>query len=350
MPNLAAGPLAGKRLRLAIFGAGRIGTVHARNAAAIDGVDVAYVVDPTADVSVLAGSIGAVQASAEAVFADREMDGILICSSTDTHAELLLAAAERGLAVFCEKPISLDFPTVEAVTAAVEASGIACMLGFQRRYDPDFRAVRDRIRSGQSGRLEQLVMHTRDPSPPPISYIRRSGGMLRDQAIHDFDQARYMTGEEIVTVHAMGNCQIDPEIGEAGDIDTLTVSMTTATGRMVLMANSRRGPLGYDQRLEAHCANEVLFIDNGTRSNVRIAKSSGALTAPPQDYFISRFEQAYRDEIIAFVAYLRGGDSPLAGIRDGFEAQKLAEAALASIRTGQPIQLTPDWTPEEGAA
>lgn len=133
----------------------------------------------------------------------------------------LLAAAERGLAVFCEKPISLDWPTVAGVTDAVEASGIRCMLGFQRRYDPNFRAVRDRIASGKSGRLEQLVMHTRDPGPPPIDYVRRSGGMLRDQVIHDFDQARYMCGEEIASIYAFGNCQIGPAIGEAGDIDTL---------------------------------------------------------------------------------------------------------------------------------
>lgn len=350
MAIAAADPTVGKPIRLAVFGAGRIGAVHARNAAAIVGVEIVHIVDPAADVSTLAKEVGAVQASAEDVFADRSLDAILICSSTDTHAELLLQAAHHRLAVFCEKPISLDFATAAAVTQAVEALGIPCMLGFQRRYDPDFRQVRDRIQSGHSGRLEQLVMHTRDPSPPPISYVARSGGMLRDQAIHDFDQARYMTGEEIATVYAVGNCQVDPAIGEAGDIDTLTVSMTTRSGRMVLMANSRRGPLGYDQRLEAHCAGEVLFLDNGASSNVRIANRDGARVAPPQDYFISRFERAYRDEMRAFIVYLRGGDVPLADIRDGLEAQRLAEAALASISLGQPVHLSPDWTPEEARA
>lgn len=347
MSTFAAGPAASKPIRLAIFGAGRIGAVHAKNAAAIEGVEIRHIVEPVGDVAAFARSVGAKQSTAEEVFADRDLDGVLICSSTDTHAQLLLESANRGLAVFCEKPISLDFATVLAVTKAIEASGIACMLGFQRRYDPDFRAVRDRIHSGRSGRLEQLVMHTRDPSPPPISYVQRSGGMLRDQAIHDFDQARYMTGEEISTVYAAGNCQIDPAIGEAGDIDTLMVSLTTASGRMVQMTNNRRSPLGYDQRLEAHCASEVLFIDNGPRSSVRIASAEGGLSAPPQDYFISRFERAYRDEMLAFVSYLRGGPAPLAGIRDGYEAQRLAEAALFSICTGLPIHLTADWTPEE---
>ncbi|ODT76175.1 MAG: hypothetical protein ABS76_31925 [Pelagibacterium sp. SCN 64-44] len=332
-------------IRLAVFGAGRIGAVHASNAAALEGVTIAHLVDPLADCATLAARLGAARSGAEEALADPDLDGIVICSSTDSHAELLLAAAEHGLAVFCEKPISLDFSTVERVTRAVQASGIACMLGFQRRYDPDFRAVRERIASGVSGPLEQLVMHTRDPAPPPVSYVRRSGGMLRDQAIHDFDQARYMTGEEIVSIHAVGDCQIDPAIGAAGDVDSLMVTMLTASGRMVQMSNSRRSPLGYDQRLEAHCAAEVLFIDNRPRADIRIAKAEGALSAPPMDYFITRFARAYQAEMEAFVAYLRGGPAPLAGIADGLEAQRLAEAALVSIASGQRVSLTPNWKP-----
>jgi myo-inositol 2-dehydrogenase / D-chiro-inositol 1-dehydrogenase len=330
--------------RLAVFGAGRIGAVHAMNAAAIPGVQVAHLVDPVADCDALAVQLGARRSSAADALAD-DVDGIVICSSTDSHADLLLEAAERGLAVFCEKPISLNWPTVARVTQAVEASGIRCMLGFQRRYDPNFRAVRDRIASGASGRLEQLVMHTRDPGPPPLDYVRRSGGMLRDQAIHDFDQARYMCGEEIASLHAIGNCQIDAGIGAAGDIDTLVVTMLTASGRMVSMTNNRRSPLGYDQRLEAHCADEVLFIDNRPQTDIRIAGPSGQMTAPPMDYFIARFEVAYRAEMQAFVAWLQGGPAPLAGIRDGYEAQRLAEAAVVSIATGQPVDLRNDWRP-----
>jgi myo-inositol 2-dehydrogenase/D-chiro-inositol 1-dehydrogenase len=332
--------------RLAVFGAGRIGAVHAQNAAAIDGVEIVHLVDPVADCDALASRTGARRSTSTEALADGSLDGIVIASSTDTHAELLLAAAERGLAVFCEKPISRDFPTVERVAAAVEAAQIACMLGFQRRYDPNFRAVRDRIASGVSGRLEQLVMHTRDPAPPPVSYVVRSGGMLRDQAIHDFDQARYMTGEEIASVYAVGSCQIDPAIGAAGDIDSLAVTMLTASGRMVQMTNSRRGPLGYDQRLEAHCAGETLFIDNRPQTDIRIAGPSGAVSAPPMDYFIARFEAAYRAEMAAFVALLREGTPPLAGIRDGAEAQRLAEAAIVSIRTGAPVKVSADWRPE----
>ena len=343
--DTATGGQGVRPLRLAVFGAGRIGAVHARNAAALAGVSIAHLVDPVADCAALAAELGAARSPAATALADPDLDGVVICSSTDSHAELLLAAAERGLAVFCEKPISLDFSTATAVTEAVEAAGIVCMLGFQRRYDPDFRAVRERIAAGVSGRLEQLVMQTRDPAPPPLAYVERSGGMLRDQAIHDFDQARYMTGEEIVSLHAVGNCQIDPGIGAAGDIDSLMVTMLTASGRMVAMVNNRRGPLGYDQRLEAHCAGEVLFIDNRPQTDIRIAGPQGALSAPPMDYFIARFARAYAAEMAAFVAHLRGGPAPLAGIRDGLEAQRLAEAALVSIASGQSVTLTPNWQP-----
>ena len=333
-------------IRLAIFGAGRIGRVHARNAAAMAGVVVVHLVDPAPEAAGFAQSLGARLSETGDVFGDKTLDGVVICSSTDTHADLLSRAAEYGLAVFCEKPISLDFGTTERVTRLVKAAGIPCMLGFQRRYDPNFRSVRERIASGVSGRLEQLVMQTRDPAPPSIDYVRRSGGMLRDQAIHDFDQARYMSGEEIVSVYATGHCQIDPAIGAEGDIDSLLVSMVTASGTQIQMINSRRGPLGYDQRLEAHCAGEVLFIDNRPQSDIRIAGPKGSLSAPPQDYFITRFESAYRAEMEAFVAHLRGGPPPLAGIADGYQAQRLAEAALASIRTGRPIALDAGWTPE----
>jgi len=334
-------------LELAIFGTGRIGQVHAKNLAAQPGVRLKYLVDPIANPARddLALRTGASVVDAGEAFADRDVAGVLIASSTDTHADLLLDAVAAKKAIFCEKPISLDFPTVAKVAAAVEASGPPVLLGFQRRFDPNFRAVRDRIADGTSGRLEQLVMHTRDPGPPPISYVKVSGGMLRDQAIHDFDQARYMTGEEITSVYAVGNCQIDSEIGAVGDIDSLLVTMTTASGRMIQMSNNRRGPLGYDQRLEAHCANEVLYIDNRPQNDIRIASAAGALSAPPMDYFIARFEAAYRAEMVAFVDMIRDGTKPLAGVHDGLEAQRLAEAALISINTGQPVKLTPDWQP-----
>ncbi|MEA3537057.1 inositol 2-dehydrogenase [Rhizobium sp. CC-YZS058] len=332
---------------LAVFGAGRIGGVHARNAAELPDVNVRYIVDPVESDAraTLARALDAQIVSTEAVFADGSIDGVVIASSTDTHADLLLTAAKAGLAIFCEKPVSLDFHTTEKVAKVVEASGVPCLLAFQRRYDPDFRFVRERIASGEAGDLEHVVMHTRDPAPPPRSYIERSGGMFRDQAIHDFDMARYILGEEIATVYAVGDCMIDPEIGAAGDIDTAMVTLISVSGRFVQMVNCRRGPFGYDQRLEALCSREVLYVENRPQRGVTIGDGTGFRASPPMNYFIERFSTAYRAEMAGFIDHLNGGPPPLAGIRDGLEAQRIAEAALLSVKSGQPVNIGADWRP-----
>jgi myo-inositol 2-dehydrogenase/D-chiro-inositol 1-dehydrogenase len=182
-------------------------------------------------------------------------------------------------------------------------------------------------------------MTTRDPAPPPIDYVQRSGGLFLDQAIHDFDMARYLLGEDISRVYAVGGCLIDPAIGAAGDIDTAMITLTSASGRFVQMNNCRRAAFGYDQRLEAVCSNEVLSLGNSLQSNLTIADARGFTTSPPQNYFIERFTQAYRLEMAAFVALLRNGEAPLAGISDGLEAQRLAEAARTSYQTGLPVEI-----------
>ena len=334
-------------IEIAVFGAGRIGQVHALNAASNPSARLKYLVDPVAGSQreALAERTGAKAVDADTVFADPEIDGIVIASPTDTHAELLLKAVEASKAIFCEKPISLDFRTVEEVSERVMRSGLPCMLGFQRRYDPNFRQIRNRIAGGEAGNLEHIVMYTRDPSPPPRSYVERSGGMFRDQAIHDFDMARYLLREEIATVYAVGNCLIDPEIGAAGDVDTAMITLTSVSGRYVQMVNCRRAPFGYDQRLEALCSKEVLYVENRPQSSVVVADANGFRTAPPMNYFIERFADAYREEMAAFVEMIETGTEPLAGIRDGLEAQRLAEAAIVSMQTGQPVGIGPNWRP-----
>lgn len=334
-------------IKLAVFGAGRIGYIHALNAAAHPSVKLDYLVDPlpSAHMDGLAARTGARIVDADAVFADPTIDGVIIASSTDTHADLMLKSVAAGKAMFCEKPISLNFSLVSEVADTVEKAGTPCMLGFQRRYDPNFRLIRERIASGTAGKLEQVVMHTRDPSPPPVEYIKRSGGMFRDQAIHDFDMARYLLGEEIMIVYAVGGCLIDPAIGAAGDIDTAMITLVSASGRFVQMNNCRRAPFGYDQRLEALCEKEVLYVENRLRDSVTIASAAGFTVSPPMNYFIERFADAYRLEMDAFVAMLEKGQAPLAGIRDGLEAQRLAEAALVSMESGQPVQLDAEWQP-----
>ena len=335
-------------IKLAVFGAGRIGYVHALNAASLPSVRLEYIVDPipSAHLDDLATKTGARVVEADTVFADPSIDGVIIASSTDTHAELILQSVAAGKAMFCEKPISLDFKLVTEVAEAVAKAGTPCMLGFQRRYDPNFRMVRERIQSGTSGQLEQVVMHTRDPSPPPVEYVKRSGGMFRDQAIHDFDMARYLLGEEIRTVYAVGGCLIDPEIGKAGDIDTAMITLTSKSGRFVQMNNCRRAPFGYDQRLEALCAKEVLYVENRPKDSVMIGSAQGFTSAPPMNYFIERFADAYRAEMVAFVEMLKTGAEPLAGMADGLEAQRLAEAAIVSMQTGKVVELTTGWQPD----
>ncbi|RJL06690.1 Gfo/Idh/MocA family oxidoreductase [Paracoccus siganidrum] len=328
-------------IRLACFGAGRIGRVHALNAAAQPGVILTCLADPVAspEREALAAQTGASITDPDSIFADERIDGIIIASSTDSHAELLLRAAETGKAVFCEKPISLDMALTQEVTRRIEASGIPCMLGFQRRYDCSFRALRDRIASGVSGPLEQVVMFSRDPAPPPRSYVETSGGMFRDSSIHDVDMARFLLDEPIASVYAAGSCLISPEIGAAGDVDSVMITLVSASGRQAQIIACRRGPMGYDQRLEALCANEVLSVGNQPQSTLSITSAEGMLSAPPENYFIERFAQAYRDEMAAFVALIRDGTPPLAGIRDGYEAQRLVEAALQSAKTGQVVRL-----------
>ena len=335
-------------IKLAVFGAGRIGYVHALNAASLPSVRLEYIVDPipSAHLDDLASKTGARIVEADTVFADPSIDGVIIASSTDTHAELILQSVAAGKAMFCEKPISLDFKLVTEVAEAVAKAGTPCMLGFQRRYDPNFRMVRERIQSGTSGQLEQVVMHTRDPSPPPVEYVKRSGGMFRDQAIHDFDMARYLLGEEIQSVYAVGGCLIDPEIGKAGDIDTAMITLTSKSGRFVQMNNCRRAPFGYDQRLEALCAKEVLYVENRPKDSVMIGSAQGFTSAPPMNYFIERFADAYRAEMVAFVEMLKTRAGPLAGMADGLEAQRLAEAAIVSMQTGKVVELTAGWQPD----
>lgn len=334
--------------KLACFGAGRIGQVHARNAAALPGVMLAYLSDPVAGShrDALAAATGAQVATPDAIFTDNSVDGIIIASSTDSHADLLSRAARAGKAVFCEKPISLDFRLTETIAREVETAGIPCMMGFQRRYDKSFRQLKDRIASGASGRLEQVVMFSRDPAPPPRSYVETSGGMFRDSSIHDVDMARHLLDEQIARVYATGSCLISDEIGAAGDVDTLMITLTTQSGRMAQIVACRRGPMGYDQRLEALCANEVLSVGNQPQSTLIVTDAQGSRSAPPENYFMQRFAQAYQDEMAAFAALIRDGTRPLAGIRDGLEAQRLVEAAAFSARTGQAVEFGAAWAPK----
>jgi len=327
--------------RLALFGAGRIGQVHARNLMTMPDMKLVAIADPVASPAredLLMRSQARLD-DAESIFSDPDIDAYLIASPTDTHASLLRRAAGTGKPVFCEKPISLDFRQVVDVAEAFSRTNTRIMLGFQRRYDPDFMQVREEIRSGRSGKVQHIVMHTRDPSPPPVSYVKSSGGLFRDQAIHDFDMTRYLLGEEITSVFATGNCLIAPEIGEAGDIDTAMMTLRSESGSLVQMINARYAAFGYDQRLEAVCAERVFYVANHPAHHLVSADARGFTSSGPMSDFIARFAQAYRAEMEAFRDMIVQGRPPLATLCDGVEAQRLAEAAALSLQTGRPVDV-----------
>src|SRR5208282_4331892 len=284
------------------FGAGRIGVIHAENIARHPGTRLRAIVDvdPTA-AERLASRYGAAVGTQASVLADPAIDAVVIASSTNTHADLIEAAARAGKAVFCEKPLDLDRRRAEASLAVVAECGAPLMLGFNRRFDPHFARLERQLRDGRVGRLELLSITSRDPSPPPLAYVRVSGGLFRDMMIHDFDMARWLLGEEPVEIFAAASVMVDPAIGEAGDVDTAAVTLRTASGVLVQISNSRRATYGYDQRIEAHGASGMLRADNLTETGVQVANGGGFTTEKALPFFLERYAAAYRAELAHFV-------------------------------------------------
>lgn len=333
----------GNMLKIALYGAGRIGTIHAQNIAQHPDTELCYVIDIHEQVAKeLADRWGAKVADEDTVFKDSAVDAVLIASATDTHADLIIKAAQAGKAIFCEKPIHPDVARVKECLAAVEKAGITMLVGFNRRYDPNFATLKQAIDNGKIGKVEIVTITSRDPGPPPVDYIKVSGGLFRDMTIHDFDMARWLLGEEAVEIFASGSCQVDPAIGAAGDIDTATIMMKTASGKLCQISNSRRASYGYDQRIEVHGEDGMLQAGNVTESTVICADQSGVQSEKPLHFFLERYAESYQLELVDFVSAVRGKKQPRANGFDGAAAQYLAEAALQSLQTGQPVQLTGD--------
>jgi myo-inositol 2-dehydrogenase/D-chiro-inositol 1-dehydrogenase len=322
---------------LALFGAGRIGAIHAANAATHPGLSLKYVVDPVADAARrLAAKFGAAVASAEAALGDSEVAGVIVASSTDSHLNHCLAAAAAGKAIFCEKPIDLDLARARAAAPALKDARL--LLGFNRRFDPNFQALKAQLDAGAIGALETLNIVSHDPAPPPIAYVKVSGGLFRDMAIHDFDTARWLLGEPPAQVFAAASALVDPAIGAAGDVDTAKTLLRTASGRLCLISNSRRSGYGYDQRIEAFGAAGMLRAGNVTETTLSAWTEAGAAGAPLQTFFLDRYAEAYRLEMAHFAEVLAGA-APRVGYDDGLAALALADAAAESVRTGRPVTL-----------
>ena len=321
--------------KVVLIGAGRIGRIHAGNAARHPRLELAGIVDPVADAaSALAAEWGTRTTSVEAALADPAVAGVIIAISTDTHIDYSLRAAAAGKAIFCEKPIDQDLARARGAAGAL--SGARLLLAFNRRFDPNFRALKARLSSGAVGTLESLQITSNDPSPPPPSYVAVSGGLYKDMAIHDFDMARWLLGEEPIEVYAAGSCLVDPEIGRLGDIDTARTVLKTASGRLCVIANSRRSGFGYDQRIEAYASAGMVRADNVLESTVQTWGEGGAASDRFQNFFLARYAEAYRGEMDHFADMLDGAAASV-GYADGVAALALAEAAARSLASGQPV-------------
>lgn len=327
-------------LNIAIIGAGRIGHVHAKTVAAHPQARLALVCDPFGDAAEkLAAKYGARSCKdADEVFADPEVDAVVVGSPTPLHIPHLLAAAKAGKAVLCEKPIALDMKDVVAAQAELDAITTPVMFGFNRRFDPSFAAVRKAVQDGRIGDLEQLTIISRDPAAPPVEYIKVSGGIFRDMTIHDFDTARFFLGD-IVEVHAVGQ-NLDPAIKETGDYDAAVVTLRAASGAVATIINNRHCASGYDQRLEASGRDGALFAENVRATTVRLSNAEVTDAQEPYlDFFLERYADAYRLELSAFIEAVESGSPTPTTIDDAVAALRIAEAATESAKSGQPVSL-----------
>jgi myo-inositol 2-dehydrogenase / D-chiro-inositol 1-dehydrogenase len=335
--------MAKNTLTFCVFGAGRIGKLHARNVAAHPRARVKYVVDPVAGAAAdLARQIGAETApDPAAALADPEVDAVVIASSTNTHVDLISAAARNGKAVLCEKPIDLDIRRVNRCLADVKKHRVPVAIGFNRRFDPTNRAIQAAIRRGEVGEVELVVITSRDPAPPPLGYIKVSGGLFRDMMIHDFDLARWLLGDEPVEVVAKASCRVDPRIARAGDVDTAMVILKTRRGALCHINNSRRATYGYDQRVEVFGSRGMVRSDNLRPTTIM---KSGSTATDARDvllpFFIERYAESYRHELDDFIDAVLARRKPTVGAEDGRRALMLADAAIASHRTGKTVTIS----------
>ncbi|QEE34777.1 inositol 2-dehydrogenase [Octadecabacter sp. SW4] len=327
-------------IKIGILGSGRIGQVHAATIMRLDNAALVAVSDFFPDAAqALAAKTGAAVQTTDDIIANPDIDAVVIGTPTDTHYDIIHAAAKAGKAIFCEKPVDMSADRIRACIAVVEANKTSFMTAFNRRFDPSFAHLQGRIAAGDIGAVEIVTILSRDPAPPPVSYIKSSGGLFRDMMIHDFDMARFLLGEEPVTVFAVGAALVDPDIGAAGDVDTAAVVLTTASGKICQISNSRRATYGYDQRIEVHGAKGMLRAENQREHTIEIATQAGFQTAPTQHFFLERYEAAYMSELAHFVATLASGAPMTPSITDGLRAQVLADAAQASLETGKAVMV-----------
>lgn len=328
-------------LKVGLLGAGRIAGVHATAITSNPGSTLVAVSDYIPqNAEKLAAQYGCDARSTEEIIADPTIDAVLIATSTDTHSDLIEAATTAGKAVLCEKPVDLSLERARACQTIAAKNGKPVMIGFNRRFDPNFGALKASLDAGEIGKAELLSITSFDPAPPPVAYIKVSGGIFRDMMIHDFDMANFIMGAAPVSVSAVGSSIVDPDIGAAGDFDTAVVTLSYADGRIAVIKNSRRAVYGYDQRVELLGSEGLLQAQNMLESTVVKSTTSGVISAKPTFFFLERYMPAYAAEWAAFVdAMTTGAEMPVT-LQDGVAALAMAEAAALSAKSGAPVALS----------
>jgi len=332
-----------KKVTLGIIGAGRIGKLHAENIRHnIPEAVIKTISDIRVDaVKDWAEGIGIknVVEDYKEILNDPEIDAVFVCSSTDTHAQITMEAAKAGKDIFCEKPIDLDLNRINKVIETVSEAGVKLQVGFNRRFDHNFKRIRDLIEEGQLGDPHIIKITSRDPEPPPIEYVKVSGGIFLDMTIHDFDMARYLSGSEVEEVYVNGTVLVDEEIGKAGDIDTAIVTLKFANGALGVIDNSRKAVYGYDQRVEVFGSKGQATAYNDKPSTVELSTSQAVSSDKPKYFFLERYTDSFIDEVRDFIeAVLNDKDVPVTGI-DGLKSVEIALAAKKSLETGKPVKL-----------
>ncbi|MBL4926472.1 inositol 2-dehydrogenase [Fuscibacter oryzae] len=327
-------------VRFGLLGAGRIGKVHAKAVTGDAQAKLVAVADAfPAAADAIAAQYGCDVRTIEAIETAKDIDAVVICTPTDTHADLIERFVKAGKAVFCEKPIDLSLARVKACLDVVRAHKGTLMVGFNRRFDPHFKAVRAEIDKGTIGDVEMVVITSRDPGAPPVDYIKRSGGIFRDMTIHDFDMARFLLVEEVTEVVATAAVLVDPAIGKAGDFDSVQVLLKTASGKQAMISNSRRATYGYDQRIEVHGSEGLASAENQRPVSIEVAGAKGYTRPPLHDFFMTRYTDAYAAEIAAFINAVAGKGKAEPSGEDGLIALALADAAVKSVTEGRVVKV-----------
>ncbi len=333
-----------KKLRFGVIGAGRIGKIHAENLATrIPGVEVGTIADidlKSAQELAVRLHVPVAVDDYHALLSDPNIDAVAICSSTDTHAKIIIEAARAGKHIFCEKPIDYDLSRIDAALEAVERAGVKLQIGFNRRFDPNFRKVRAMIVDGKIGEPQIIRITSRDPAPPPVSYIKVSGGMFLDMTIHDFDMARYLSGSEVVEVYTAAGVLVDPGIGEAGDVDTAVITLYFANGAMGTIDNCRKAAYGYDQRVEVFGSEGMLQAHNNTPDNDIYFNADGVHSAKPLHFFLERYMDSFIAELKDFVQSIVDDTTPPVVGKDGRIPVMIAMAAKKSYLEHRPVRLS----------